>query len=200
MIRAALLPKNARELMGECDIKGERTSLRAILSEGQLITELLKHCGWPARTPAQRLKDKACLVRFYRDVCSHTRPNTDENATTLVPAIPESERSALTAAFAVKYNSTLFLGELPSEGAFNLAFRAHSRRSADFILISKIVNAIDGRDTKLEPHRITVAPFLLADDIVRAKIRRLFSIARIVRPHRPCSNEQICARIGDWPR
>ena len=46
--------------------------------EEQLISEVLNNCGWPSLQPAARLRDKAILVKFYREIKAAEAHNQED--------------------------------------------------------------------------------------------------------------------------
>ena len=63
-------------------------------------------------------------------------------------------RTELLAAFQTRYRPALPLEHQPAESTLNLLIKRHSRRSAEFAPLSKVLNITDGRDSYNEPLKL----------------------------------------------
>ena len=82
--------------------------------------------------------------------------------TTDLPAT-QNRRVELLNKFFERYNFQIPLENQPSDPALLLVIKAHQRKSCEFIPLSKITNAVDGRDLKIDNTRVKLNAELTLD-------------------------------------
>ena len=87
-----------------------------------------------------------------------------------LPAI-QNKRVELLSLFFSRYNFQIPLENQPIDPTLLLVIKAHQRRSCEFLPLSKITNAIDGRDLKIDNTRVRLNAELTLDLGATAKKR-----------------------------
>ena len=75
----------------------------------------------------------------------------------------QSKRLELLKAFNGKYRCRLEYGKQPSEATLSLIVKQHARRTIEFVPLSRVTSAADGRTSIIEPVRLVRAPPFLID-------------------------------------
>ena len=71
------------------------------------------------------------------------------------------KRMSLIRAFYERYSYRLDLANQPSEQTLSILLKLHQRKSAEFAPLSKVSNALDNKDVRIEPTRIKGTPLLI---------------------------------------
>ena len=69
----------------------------------------------------------------------------------------QNERVELLSIFFERYNFQIPLGNQPSDPTLLLIIKARQRKSCEFIPLSKVSNAIDGRGLKIDNARVKLS-------------------------------------------
>ena len=87
------------------------------------------------------------------------------------------KKAGLLRAFFEKFRYKLELQNQPSEQTLAILLKMHKAKSAEFIPLSKVANAFDNKDMRVEPTKIQGTPLMLDNNAMNAKQKVTFNLS-----------------------
>lgn len=87
------------------------------------------------------------------------------------------KKAGLLRAFFNKYHHKLELQNQPSEQTLSILLKMHKTRSAEFIPLSRVANAFDNKDLRVEPTKIPGTPLMLDSNTLQMKQKSTFNLS-----------------------